>query len=641
MCGIVGIVRREAGVGEGNCVRRICRLLFHRGPDGEGYYCGENVALGMRRLAIIDVRGGHQPVPNEDGSIWVVFNGEIYNYRELRIDLEKRNHRFSTASDTECLVHLYEEFGDECVSQLRGMFAFAIWDDCRKRLLLARDRLGIKPLYYYQDQRKLVFASEIKSLLAMEGCERRINLEALSAFFTFMYVPGPMTIYEGIYEVPPAHICVWTNGNFSLRRYWDIKPEPDFGKPIEFFVEGLRHHLREAVKLHLVSEVPLGAFLSGGIDSSAVVAMMAEGSEQRVKTFTIGFDTGHPDFDERPFARKVAETMGTDHAECVLSPQVEQILPSIIRAFDEPFADSSMIPNFLICQAARQWVTVALSGLGGDELFAGYERYRGALLADYYRKLPRVLRHGLIEPVIRSVPESRNGGLWGDRLKRFIQGADFDLADRYQRYIAAYDETEKGELFSGDLTRELERRGLRPIPPAMKETHRWLDPLDRMLFTDIQTYLPDDLLRMTDRLSMWHSLEVRVPFLDHELVEFVATIPAVYKLKRWQRKHILIQALDGILPKEILNRRKQGFSVPLNAWLRGPLRDLVHTCLAEPVLREIGFFDSQAVARIVREHEEGLRNHESRIWALLTFMLWHDLYVRNQANEVAGDSVSR
>jgi asparagine synthase (glutamine-hydrolysing) len=556
------------------------------------------------------------------------------------MDLEKRGHLFSTASDTECLIHLYEEFGDKCVSQLRGMFAFAIWDDRGKRLLLARDRLGIKPLYYYQDQGKLVFASEIKSLLAMEGFGRRINLDALSAFFTFMYVPGPMTIYEGIYELPPAHICVWSNGEAVLKRYWEIRPEPDGDKPLDYFTEGLRHHLKEAVRIHLVSEVPLGAFLSGGIDSSAVVALMAATSEKRVKTFTVGFKTNQPGFDERPFARKVAETIGTDHSECLLSPQIEEILPAIIRAFDEPFADSSMIPNFLICEAARQWVTVALSGLGGDELFAGYERYRGALLADYYRRVPRMLRHGFIDPVIHSIPESRNGGLWGDRLKRFIQGTELGLAERYQRYIAAYDDAEKRDLFSGDLAHELERRGLSSTPLAMKEVHDGFNALDRMLFTDLHTYLPDDLLRMTDRLSMCHSLEVRVPFLDHKLVEFVATIPAGYKLKLWQKKHILIRTLEGILPRAILRRRKQGFSIPLNMWLRGPLRDLIHTYLGESALREVSLFDSKAVARILKEHDEGFRNHESKIWTLVTFMLWHELYIRAQPRKVIGDVIS-
>ncbi len=641
MCGIVGVIRANPAKYDKVFVRRMCALLMHRGPDEDGYYFGDEVALGMRRLAIIDVEGGRQPISNEDGSIWVVFNGEIYNYRELRTDLEKRRHRFATGSDTECLVHLYEEFGDECVSHVRGMFAFAIWDNRRKKLLVGRDRLGIKPLYYYRNDEEFVFASEMKCLLAMEGFERRINLEALSAFFTFMYVPGPITIYEGISELPPAHIGVWNNGNFSVRRYWKIRPEPDTGKSLEFFTEGIRHHLREAVKLHLMSEVPLGAFLSGGIDSSTIVAMMAESSERKVKTFTVGFRTEQPGFDERPFARKVAETIGTDHSECLLSPQIEEILPAIIRAFDEPFADSSMIPNFLICQAARQWVTVALSGLGGDELFAGYERYRGALLADYYRQVPQVFRHGLVDPLIRLIPESRNGGLWGDRIKRFIEGAEFSLPERYQRYIAAYNEAQKKALFSGDLSREVERRGLSSTPLAMNEAHPGFSPLDRMLFTDLQTYLPHDLLRMTDRLSMCHALEVRVPFLDHKLVEFVATIPAGYKLKRWQKKHILIRALDGILPKPILERRKQGFSIPLNSWLRGPLRDLVHAHLAEPVLREIGLFDPQGVARTLEEHEEGFRNHESRIWALLTFMLWYDLYMRNQPYQVIGNSISR
>jgi asparagine synthase (glutamine-hydrolysing) len=640
MCGIVGIVRRDAHGTDAECVREMCTRLIHRGPDDEGYYCGDRAVLGMRRLAIIDVRAGRQPVHNEDRSIWVVFNGEIYNYRELRSDLENRGHYFSTWSDTECLVHLYEDFGNECVSRLRGMFAFAVWDDRRKRLLLARDRLGIKPLYYCLHADRLAFASEMKSLLALEGFERRINLKALSAFFTFRYVPGPMTIYEGVYEIPPAHVLIWSDGNFHLRRYWDIQPEPDVNKPIEFFIEGLLHHLKEAVSFHLMSEVPLGAFLSGGIDSSAIVALMAQATEQKVKTFTVGFVAEQHRFDERPFARMVAETFGTDHSECLLSAQLEVILPALIRAFDEPFADSSMIPNYLICQAARERVTVALSGLGGDELFAGYERYRGALLADYYRRLPQGFRRGFVDRVIDAMPEPRNGGLWRDRLKRFVQGAELDLAERYQRYIAAYDDGEKAELFSCDLVHELEERGLAPTQLAMKEAPEGLNPLDRMLFTDIHAYLPDDELRKTDRLSMWHSLEVRVPFLDHKLVEFVASIPARYKLNRWQKKYILIRALNGILPKAILARRKQGFSIPLNSWLRGPLRDMMHTYLAERALQEVGLFDHRTVGRLLKEHDQGRRNHETKIWALLTFMIWHALYMRHQPQQIIGGQSS-
>jgi asparagine synthase (glutamine-hydrolysing) len=630
MCGIAGIIHSDSSHPVlPESIQKMCDTIAHRGPDDFGHYVAGNVGIGMRRLSIIDLATGRQPITNEDGTIWVVFNGEIYNYRELRTELEPKGHKFRTTTDTEVLVHLFEELGENCVHRLRGMFAFAIWDARKRTLTLARDRLGIKPLYYCQDAEKLAFASEIKSLLAVEGFDRRIKLKALSEFFTFGYVPGPVTIYEDIYEIPPAHIGVWYDGNFHSKRYWDIKFDPDVNKPIDFFVEGLLHHLKEAIGIHLMSEVPLGAFLSGGIDSSAIVALMAQASERKVKTFTAGFTAEQPGFDERPFARMVAESFGTDHTESLLNPQIEEILPAIIRAFDEPFADSSTVPNYLICQAARKEVTVALSGLGGDELFAGYERYRGALLADYYRRVPRVLRHRFIDRIIDARPKFRNDGVWSDRFKRFMQGTDLDLAERYQRYIAAYDDVEKTELFSGDLIHELDKRGLNSTPLAMKETANGYNSLDRMLFTDMHTYLPDDELRKMDRLSMWHSLEVRVPFLDHKFVEFVAKIPSGYKLKRWQKKHILIRALDGMLPKAILDRRKQGFSIPLNSWLRGPLRDLVHTYLAEPALREVGLFNSQAVARILNEHNRGLRNHETKIWVLLIFMLWHNLYMGN------------
>lgn len=631
MCGIAGIAHQEVGRIDKDLVRRMCSLLARRGPDGEGFYFDDCVGLGMRRLAIIDVQTGQQPISNETQSIWVVFNGELYNYRELRRDLESRNHHFASSSDTECLVHLYEDFGDEAVSRLRGMFAFAIWDSKERRLLLARDRLGIKPLYYSHVAGRLAFASELKSLLALHGFERHMNLAALSGFFTLGYVPGPDTIYEGIYELPPAHVAVWHEGQLQLKRYWEIKPEPDSGKPEEFFVEGLLHQLREAVGLHLMSEVPLGAFLSGGIDSSAVVALMAQASERKVKTFTVGFTSGQAGFDERPFARMVADKFSTDHSECLLSPKVADLLPDLVQAFDEPFADSSMIPNYLICQAARDWVTVALSGLGGDELFAGYERYRGALFAEYYRSVPRAARRYLIEPAIAAMPASQHNGLWRDRLKRFIQGAEHDLPERYQRYVAAYNDAEKVELFNDDLLDELKRCGESHTPWVMDESVDAFDPLDRMLFTDLHTYLPDDELRKIDRISMRHSLEVRVPFLDHKLVEFVATIPARYKLKMWKKKHILIRALSGTLPREILGRRKQGFSIPLSTWLRTSLRDLVHTYLGEAALRDLGLFNPKAVARILAEHDQRVRNHETAIWVLLIFMMWHDLYIRTDS----------
>ena len=631
MCGIAGIAHSEAGGVDQHLVRQMCSRIARRGPDGEGFYFDDWVGLGMRRLAIIDVQTGQQPIANETQSVWVVFNGELYNYQELRRDLESRNHRFTTSSDTECLVHLYEDFGDDAVTRLRGMFTFAIWDTKQRRLLLARDRVGIKPLYYSHQGGRLAFGSEMKCLLAVDWVERRMNLSALPGYFNLGYILGPQTIYEGIHELPPAHVAVWQAGHLTTKRYWEIAPRPDDHQSESFYAEGLLHHLREAVGCHLMSEVPLGAFLSGGIDSSAVVALMAQASAGRVKTFTIGFEAGQAGVDERPFARVVAEKFGTDHSERLLNPKVADVLPDLVRAFDEPFADSSMIPNYFVCEAARDWVTVALSGLGGDELFAGYERYRGALLAEHYRRVPRMIRRRLLDPAIAAMPVS--SGIWRDRFKRFLQGAELDLAERYQRYVTTYDDAEMADLFSGDLLTELRNRGSNRPASVMNGAVDGYAPLDRMLFTDFHTYLPDDELRKIDRLSMWHSLEVRVPFLDHKLVEFVATIPARYKLRIWQKKRVLIRALSETLPRGILTRRKQGFSIPLDNWLRTSLREFVHTHLGESALRRVGLFNARAVARILHEHEQGLANHETRIWTLLIFMLWHDLYIREMSHE--------
>lgn len=635
MCGIAGTVSNTVGGVNPSNVREMCRRITRRGPDDEGYYVGDRMAMGMRRLAIIDLHSGRQPIHNEDKSVWVVFNGEIYNYRELRKDLARRGHTFLTSSDTECIVHLYEDFGEDCIAHLRGMFAVAIWDEREKKLLLARDRLGIKPLYYSRRGPELHFGSEMKCLLAVDGFERKINLQALSQFFTYKYVPGPSTIYEGIDELPPAHIGVWSDGTFSIRQYWELNLCPDRDKSLDYFREGLLHHLKEAVDLHLVSEVPLGAFLSGGIDSSGIVALMAQGRTEPVKTFTVGFQAGQLGADERPFARRIAEAYGTDHSECLYEnpqAQVENILPEIIRSFDEPFADSSVIPNYMVCEAARKWVTVALSGTGGDELFAGYERYRGTVMGEYYTKLPRWFSRGL-KRCIAAIPESRGSGLWVDRLKRFVQGVDLPLDERYKSYLAAYSEEEKRRLFSRDLQGALEKTGPKNTLRVMNRVQSGGDPLDWMLATDLQSYLPDDELRKTDRLSMWHSLEVRVPFLDHKLVEFVATIPSKYKLHRWQKKYVLVQAFTGMVPKQVLTRKKQGFSIPLANWLRGPLRDLVQTYLSKKSLEDIGLFNPDTVAMLIDQHDRRVSNHETKIWALLTFMIWRELYMRTRMDE--------
>jgi asparagine synthase (glutamine-hydrolysing) len=422
---------------------------------------------------------------------------------------------------------------------------------------------------------------------------------------------------------------VWRNGQFTTQRYWQLQFSSDHNKSVDYYREGLLHHLEEAVRLHLVSEVPLGSFLSGGIDSSAIVALMSKICPGNVKTFTVGFGDGQPGADERPYARTIAQMFKTDHSECVYDDpqkQVESILPLVLQAFDEPFADSSTIPNFMICQAARQWVTVALSGIGGDELFAGYERYRGALAADSYQRLPKLLRNG-IEAAIRSLPQWEFGGLWLDRLRRFVDGAALPLPERYQRYLSAFTEPDKSRFFSQDFLNQLQIEGRGTVELAMHKVEQCRDPLEWMLLTDMETYLPDDELRKADRLSMWHSLEVRVPFLDHKLVEFVATIPSQLKLKGWEKKHILIKSLEGILPRSTLRRRKQGFSIPLSQWLRGPLRELMRTTLSETALRDIGLFEPSAVLRLVDEHERQVRNHETRLWSLVTFSMWHRLYM--------------
>lgn len=630
MCGIVGAVHVEPGQIDQPLVRRMCALIRRRGPDDDGFFFDDQVGLGMRRLAIIDVNSGRQPVFNEDRTVAVVFNGEIYNYKELREGLLKRGHSLSTHSDTECIAHLYEDFGEDYVTHLRGMFAIAIWDLRQKKLLLARDRFGIKPLYYWQDGWDLYFGSELKCLLSVDRYVREMDLQSVSEFFTFKYVPGPRTIYAGILELPPGHTMVWRNGECTTQRYWKLKFSADHSKSLDYYREGLLHHLEEAVRLHLVSEVPLGAFLSGGIDSSAIVALMAKICPGNVKTFTVGFGDGQPGADERPYARTIAQKFKTDHSECVYDDpqkQVESILPLMLQAFDEPFADSSMIPNYLVCQAARQWVTVALSGIGGDELFAGYERYRGALAADSFQRLPGFLTMGM-GAVIRALPQWEFGGLWIDRMKRFIEGAALPLPERYQLYLSAFSESDKAGLFSQNFLNLLQKRGTGTVELAMRKVEQCRDPLEWILLTDMETYLPDDELRKADRLSMWHSLEVRVPFLDHRLVEFAATIPSQMKLKGWEKKHILIKSLEGILPDSILHRRKQGFSIPLGAWFRGPLRELLRASLSGNALRDIGLFNVQTIERMLDEHDRGVRNYETQLWSLLIFVVWHRTFMK-------------
>jgi len=624
VCGIAGIVHFDSSNPvSSRALQEMCDALTHRGPDDSGTYVNKGVGLGMRRLSIIDLSTGHQPITNEDGTIWIVFNGEIYNYQELRRQLETRGHQLKTTTDTEVIIHLYEDHGEECVHFLRGMFAFAIWDDRQQALLLARDRLGIKPLYYSQTPRRLMFASELKALLTHPETAREIDPLALNEYFTHLCVPGELSIFKAVKKLPPAHVLLYRNGQADLRQYWHAQPAPDEMRTEEEWIEQLQDHLRMAVGLHLVADVPLGAFLSGGLDSGAMIALMARESAEPIRTFTVGLSFPEGNFDEREPAKRVAERYGTQHTECLLASEISDIIPRVVGAFDEPFADSSAIPNWLICRETARHVKVALSGLGGDELFGGYERYVGFRLAETYRKLPRVIR-SLARRLAFAAPAGNGSSYLLDRVKRFAAFADRPPADRYRGFFTAFDNP--SDILHPDL-----HSSVRSQKTRYDEILRGLqvhDPLDLPLFADLRLYLPDDLLTLTDRVSMAHSLEVRVPFLDHELVEFVAQMPARLKVRGFRKKILFRRAISAWIPPENLNRRKQGFSVPLASWLTGSLQPLLIDLVHSRECRESAWLNHNAIHRLVDDHLTGRRNHEVRLWAIICFLEWQHQYLQ-------------
>jgi len=621
MCGICGIYAFGSGVlGPGDPLPAMTGALRHRGPDAEGFHAEGRVGLGHRRLKIIDLATGDQPLANEDGSVWVTYNGEIFNFVELRAWLEKRGHRFRTRSDTEVLVHLYEEAGESGVERLRGQFAFAVWDARRERLLLARDRLGIKPLYWTVDAGRLVFASELKGILPALATPPAVDEEALLDYLTYLYVPAPKTIFRGIRKLEPGHTLVVTPEGTRERRYWDLA-FPEGGAPgpseDEVAVEILEL-LREAVRIRLVSEVPLGAFLSGGIDSSAVVALMAEASAEPIRTFSVGFREAR--FDELPHARALAERVGARHFETVVDARPDAVLDRIGAVYDEPFADSSAIPTYTVSEITRQHVTVALSGDGGDENFAGYRRYAFDVLENRIRRrIPRPLRRGILGPLARIWPKS-------DWLPRALRAKTLlgNLAAEADR---AYFQTQSAapraildRMLRGDL-----RAKLRAYDPfAVLERHFAVaprDPLARIQYVDFKTYLPDDILTKVDRASMAHSLEVRVPILDHLFVEQVARIPSSWKLRGREGKAIFKRALRGTVPDDTLERGKMGFSVPLAGWMRREFHEAFEACLADPSMAE--FFDRSALEGMWRRHRAGIRDFATPLYAVLAFWQWH------------------
>jgi asparagine synthase (glutamine-hydrolysing) len=538
---------------EESIVHRLCEALVHRGPDDEGYYISGPVALGQRRLAILDLTGGRQPMSNEDGTVWVTFNGEIYNFEDLRQRLHGLGHQFATASDTEAIVHAYEQYGPDCVRELRGMFAFALWDQPRQTMLLARDRAGKKPLFYTEVDGQWIFASELQALLRHPGLGREVDWTALDEYLTYGYVPA-LTL-----RLRPD------GGGPEVRvdRYWQLAYGPKVRRSEADAAEGLLEVLREAVRLRMIADVPLGALLSGGIDSSLVVALMSRLSDRPVKTFSIGFDD--QEFNELPHARRVAEWCGTEHHELIVRPNALEVLPTLVRHYGEPYADSSAIPTYYVAKLTRQHVTVALNGDGGDECFAGYERYAGGLAAERYARLPAAVRTLAIEPLSRLIPASRSRRSRVQQARRFLEVAGRPAAQRYLRWVGYFSAEGKAALYAPDFQDRLAGHNAESWLLELWEqlTAAGLDPLDRMLALDVESYLPNDLLVKMDIATMANSLEARSPFLDHKVMEFCARLPSSYKLRGLRLKHLLKTAGKGLLPPETLARRKMGFGVPV------------------------------------------------------------------------------
>ncbi len=630
MCGIVGIASLNL---EKIPLEKITNSLSHRGPDDFGTYQDNFVGLGHRRLSIIDLEGGQQPIFNEDRSKCIIFNGEIYNFLQIRDELLSKGHQFSTRSDTETILHAYEEWGEKCVERLRGMFAFAIWDLKDKKLFLARDRLGIKPLFYAEHKGKFYFASEMKAILADNEFPRELDEIALSCYFTLSYIPAPLTIFTNIRKLLPGHTLTWENGNVTIQKYWDIYFVPDRSKDEKYFIEGFLDVFRESVEMRLMSEVPLGAFLSGGIDSSAIVAMMSGDSSNQVNTFCIGFggETGGY-LDERKYAQMVAERYSTNHREFEVLPKPEGLLEKIVGAFDEPFADDSTIPSYYVCKIARENVTVALSGLGGDEAFAGYERYLGFNLRNIYNRIPLFIREKIVQNFIERLPERADGHYTVNHMKRFVRSGSLSADQCYFSYLSILDSKLGGSFFSDPDKFNKHNESCKDLILGYFNSTNVQDAndsLSRALYCDLKTYVPDDILSVTDRMSMYHSLEVRVPFVDHKLLEFCATIPPELKMKWFKKKYLLKKAVKPILPREVINHRKQGFVGPMAQWLKKDLRTYVFETLSEKNLKKHDLLNDTTIKRILNEHFSGKEIHDTLIWSILVFQKWYDMYIEN------------
>lgn len=648
MCGIAGWINLKQSDSNRDAeavLHSMCERIVHRGPDSEGLWFDETAALGMRRLSIIDLKTGDQPVFSEDRSVVVMMNGELYNYREVRAELEKDGFRFVTRTDTEILPHLYRKYGVGLLEHVNGMFAFSLWDSREKKLLIARDRFGEKPLYYGVFGGKLIWVSELKSLLAHPDVDAELDLDALRHYVSFDYVPAPMSIFKGLKKLPAAHMLTVKNGEIEVRRYWDVawrkpgrkgglngsdrdsraKPRSREAGSLSQTAEELQHLLSDAVRMRLVSDVPLGILLSGGIDSSTVAAFAARHANETVKTFSIGFE--EDSFDESRYARMVADHLGTDHHEEKLSAtRAGDLIGDIGKWLDEPLSDASLIPTFLLSQFVRKHVTVALGGDGGDELFAGYPMYYAHTVASKYLAIPSVLRKGVIEPVVNALPVSTRNMSFDYKAKRFVRALNRDDVIRHHSWFGSFSIDQHELLFTDDVLDRTDGdiyRGVRDLVNGSDAS----GAIERMQYADMNFYLAEDILTKVDRAAMAVSLETRAPFLDPRVAQFAASIPVEYKLKGKNGKVILKEAMKDLLPHEILHRPKKGFGIPIADWLKGRLNSMLHDVLAPERLRRQGIFDADYVQRLIAEHETGRASQHKELWTLLVFQLWCDNFL--------------
>lgn len=633
MCGIWGIYNFNGKPVNREVLSRMGEVLKHRGPDDDGLYIGtnRNIGLGNRRLSIIDITTkGKQPISNEDGSVWVTYNGEIYNYPALRAGLIQMGHRFRSETDTEVLVHLYEEEGIRCIEKLNGMFAFALWDERTRRMLLVRDRLGIKPLFYFLDKEKLIFASEIKAILCHPEVRREVNLRALHDFLSLNYMPAPLTMFAGISQLLPGHYLYVQGDNVEVKNYWELQFEEGEQKREKYYIEKLEEQIQRAVKYRLISDVPFGAFLSGGIDSSTIVYFMSQFLREPVETFSVGFE--EPSYSELQYAKLAANHCHAAHHEIILKPKiVEEVLPKLIWHAEEPTADSSMIAIYYLSQLARERVKMCLSGDGGDELLAGYETYQAYYLGKLYRIVSKITGN-FIARLVNKLPVSHRKVSFDFKAKRFVCGAELPPERAHFYWRVSFDENEKRNLYTEELREQLAHADTFETTYGgyFKETNA-RHPLNRMLYVDTCFYLPNDMLVKIDRMSMAHGLEVRVPFLDHELVEFLATVPPSLKLRHViQKKYLLKKLMNGRLPRPNIFRQKQGFNLPKGIWMKETLRDMCLDILSPNKVRELPYFKPEVVNKILHDHFGDKKDNSHQVWGLLVFFLWWEKFIKRR-----------